>query len=139
VIVRVEERHAPAEILGVQAESRGKSLVVKRSVTVVVVERGGIVGKICLEKIQPAVAIVVADRRAHAGLLASVIVESGPGNNGDIGECAVLIVVVQDAGGAVAGYENMRPAVVIVIQRGNAKGVMAVGLIDVRLFGDVFK
>ena len=43
VIVRIEERHAPAEILGVQAESRGKSLVVKRAVAVVVVKRGGIV------------------------------------------------------------------------------------------------
>src|SRR6266478_1749083 len=49
VIVHIGEHHAPAKILGVQAESRGKSLVVKRAIAVVAVKSRGIVGKICFE------------------------------------------------------------------------------------------
>src|SRR5437762_1563407 len=108
VSVHIDEFHAPAEILGVQAESCGKSLVVKRAVAIVVVQRGRIVGKICLEKVQPPVAVIVANGGAHSCLLAPVVIKSGARNNGNIGERSVVIVVVQDAGGAVAGYKNIR-------------------------------
>src|SRR5216683_2830090 len=93
-------------------------------------------GKICLEQIEPAIAIVVRDGGAHAGLLAPVIIKRRARNNGDIGERAVVIVVVQDAGGAVASDENVRPAVVVIVERGNTEGIVAVGLIDARFYGD---
>ena len=70
---------------------------------------------------------------------AAVVVESGPGGDADVGESAVAIVVVENAGGAVAGNENVRPAIVVIVERGDAQGIMAVGLVDVGFFGDVFK
>jgi len=69
----------------------------------------------------------------------AVIVERGARNNGDIGERAVVIVVIEDAGGAVARDVDVRPAVVVIIENGNAEAVMPVGLIDVRFRRDVFK
>src|SRR5882762_27949 len=139
VIIHVKKHDTPAEILRVQAESRGKSLVVKRAVPIVPVKRRGVVRKISLEKIEPAVAVVVRNGRSHASLLPPVIIKRGARNNGDIGERAVVIVVVEDAGGAVTGNIDVRPAVVIIVKRGNAEPVMPVGLIDVSFGGDVFE
>ncbi len=139
VVVHIDERHAPAEILRVQSESGGKGLVVKCAVAIVPVERGSIVGKIGFEKIQPAVAVIVADRGAHSGLLAPVIIKRGARNNGDVGERAVVVVVVEDAGSAVARDVYVRPAVVVIVECGNTEGVMPVGLIDVRFRRNVFK
>src|SRR5205085_8414806 len=121
---------APAQILGVQSKASRKGLVVKCAVAIVVQEGGSVVGKIRFEDIESAVAVIIADRRAHARLLAPIVVERRAGNDGNIGESSVLIVVIQNAGGAVACDKNVGLAVVVVIERGNAEAVMAVGLID---------
>src|SRR5216683_2966269 len=139
VVVEIEKRDAPAEVLRVEPESRGKGFVVEGAVAIVAVERGGIVGEIGFEQIEFAVAVVVGNGRAHAGLLAPVVVESGAGDDGNVGERAVVIVVVKNAGGAVAGDINVRPAVVVVIKSGNAEGVMPVGLIDAGFGSDIFE
>src|SRR5208282_6531585 len=68
-----------------------------------------------------------------------VFVEGGAGGDGYIGESAVAIVVVENAGRAVAGDENIGPAIVVVIQRGDAQGIVAVGFIDVGLCTDVLE
>ena len=86
-----------------------------------------------------AVAVVVGDRRAHAGLLASVFVEGRAGGDRDVGEGSVVIVAVENAGRAVAGDEDVGPAVVVEVERGDAEGVVAVGLVDVGFGGDVFE
>ena len=44
---------------------------VERAVVVVVVEGSGVVGEICFDDVEPAVAIVVGGIGAHAGLLAA--------------------------------------------------------------------
>src|SRR6266849_6624216 len=139
VVVNIEKHDAPAKILRVQAETGGESFVVERGVAIVVVESRGIVGKICLEQIEPAIAIVVRDGGAHAGLLAPVIIKRRARNNGDVRESAVVIVMVENAGGAVARDINVRPAVVVIVERGNTEGIMTVGLIDARFCGDVLK
>ena len=72
-------------------------------------------------------------------MLAAVVVEGGTGGHGDVGKGAVVIVVVEDAGGAVTGNIDVGPAIVVVVKGGNAEGVMPVGLIDVSFGGDVFK
>src|SRR5260370_20097698 len=86
-----------------------------------------------------AVAIVVRHGRAHACLRATVFVEGRAGGDGDVGKGAVAIVVIQNARSAVAGDENVRPAIVVKIQSSDTESVMPGGLIDVRLGRDVFK
>src|SRR5713101_6624661 len=121
VVVEIEKRDAPAKVLRVEPESRGKGFIVEGAVAIVAVERGGIVREISFEQIEFAVTVIVGNGRAHAGLLAPVVVESGAGDDGNVGERAVVIVVVKNAGRAVAGDINVRPAVVVVIKSGNAE------------------
>ena len=59
---------------------------------------------------------------AHASLLASVFVEGGAGEDGYVGEGSVVIVAVENAGGAVAGDVDVGPAVVVEVEGGDAEG-----------------
>src|SRR5258708_18141035 len=76
---------------------------------------------------------------AWPGVLVAITLHGAPRHNRDIGERAIMIVVIEDAGGAVASHKNIRPPVVVVVERGNAEAVMSVGLIDVRFRRYVFK
>src|SRR5437016_2000929 len=122
-----------------QAEAGGEGGVGEGAIAVVVVERGSVVGEICLEDVEPAIAVVVGNRGAHAGLGAAVFVERSSGNNGNVGKGAVAIVAVQNAGSAVAGDVEIGPAVVVVIERGDAEGVVAGCVFDAAFLADVFK
>src|SRR5258708_38884015 len=53
-----------------------------------------------------------------------------PRHNSDICERAIMIVVIDDAGRAVASHKNIRPAVVVVVEPGNAAAAGPVGLFD---------
>src|SRR5208282_1801793 len=94
-------------------EAVGGGRVIERSGIVI----GSVVGAIlgiefhvtADEKIDAAVAIVVQPRRTDRP---SINVD--PRLRGDIGECAVAIIVVED-GAAIAGYEQIDEAVVVVI------------------------
>src|SRR5579872_3263542 len=139
VIVEVEKHRAPAQILGVQAQAGSESGVGEGAVAIVVVERRRIVGEVGFEDVEAAIAVVVGDGCAHAGLLAAVFVEGGAGGDGYIGESAVAIVAIQNARRAVAGYVNVGPAVIIVVKGRDAQCIMAIGLVDVSFGSDVLK
>jgi hypothetical protein len=139
VVVEIEKHRTPSEIFCVEAKAGGISDVVESSIAVVAIESGGVVGEICFEDVQLAVTVEVGDGRAHAGLSVAVFVEGGASGDGDISESAVAIIVIENAGGAVAGDENVRPAVIVVIESGDAQGVMSIGSIDVGFCADVFE
>ncbi len=122
IVVEVEEHGSPAQILRVQAQSRGRGRIGKGAVAVVAVQRRSIVGEIGFENVEMAVAVVVGDGRAHACLLAPVFVEGGARGDGDVGEGSIMIVAVENAGRAVAGDVNIGPAIFIEIERGDAEG-----------------
>ena len=103
------------------------------------IEIAGVVGEIGFENVEPAVAIVVADGHAHAGLLVAIVAVGASGDHGDIGECAVVVVVEQDAGLRIHRDVNIRPAVVVKIVGDGGDGVARAGLEDAGLFGDVGK
>src|SRR5262249_18363471 len=109
------------------------------AVAVIPIERGGVVGEIRLENVEAAVAIEISNGGAHASLRATVFVQRGAGNYRDILEGAVAIVVIKDAGRGIAGDKNVGPAVIVVVEGGDAEGVVAVGFFDVRFFGNVLK
>ena len=50
-----------------------------------------------------------------------------------------MIVAIKNAGSAIAGYKNIRPSIFVEIERRHAERVVAIGAIDVRFCGDVFK
>src|SRR5271157_2091578 len=74
VVVVVHEARAPADVLSVHAQAGDEGDVGKSAVAIVVVEIRGVIGKVCLEDVQPAVAVVVSDAYAHPGLFLSVLV-----------------------------------------------------------------
>src|SRR3954469_9766452 len=86
-----------------------------------------------------AISVVVADGRSHASLLAAILVESSAGGHRNIGKGPVVVVAVKNARCAVAGDENVGPAVFVEVEGGYAEGVMTVRLVDMGFRGDILK
>src|SRR5205807_3503276 len=74
---------------------------------------------------------------AHAGLSLSVAPQGHSGHKGDVRKRAVVVVMVKNAGGRVAGDVNIVPAVVIVVERGDAERIVLVGQQNPRSFAHV--
>src|SRR6266550_6314685 len=137
VVVEVEEHGAPAQVLRMQAEPSRESNIRKKSFTIVAVEGGGVIGEVGLKNIRPAVAVVIGDGCTHSGLLAAIFVERNPGRYRNVGECAIVIVAIKDAWGAVACNVDIGPTIIVKIEGGNTHPVMSIGLADVSLGGDI--
>src|SRR5271169_40461 len=95
------------------------------------------IGEVSLENIQPSVAVVIRDSCSHPRLLAPLFVERYSSHHRNIGESSIAIVVIKNAGGAVGGYVDIRPAIIVKIKCGNAERIASCGLVDVSLFGDI--
>ena len=108
-------------------------------ISIISVKRGSIVGEIGFENVQATVAIEIGDTRSHTCLLASILVECGTCGYRNISESSVTIVVVQNAGSAVAGDVNVRPAVGVEVESRDTERVMAIGAIEVRFNCDIFE
>src|SRR5260370_16986728 len=98
------------------AEASRGSHIVECSIAVVTIESRSVVGKVRLENVQSPVAVVVADRRSHTRLLAPVFIEGRARGYTDVGESAVTIVAIENAGCAVAGHINVSPALLFEVQ-----------------------
>src|SRR5215813_7927700 len=125
IIVIVKEHRTPAQILGIGGNSRSIGHVRKRAISVIVVESRRVIRKVSLEDVQLAVSVVIRNCCAHASLLASILVVGYATHYGCIGEGSISIVAVENVGRAVAGDINVGPAVIVVIQCGDAEAVMS--------------
>src|SRR5258707_4858440 len=85
----------------------------------------GLVGVVCLDDVEPAVAVVVADSHAHPALRRSVLIDRATDLGADLFERAIMIVVVETAGDGVAWYVNVGPRIVVKVRRAHAKSVRA--------------
>ena len=137
VVVEVEKAAAPAEILRVLAEAALKRGVLEIRAAQIAVERRSIAGKIRFDEIEIAVEIVIGGGDAHAGLWLAVGAERAAGFDGDVGEGAVLFVLIERAGGGIVGDVNVRPAVVIEIGSEDTEAKSAVGFQNAGFFADV--
>ena len=61
------------------------------------IEVACVVREVRLENVKPAVAVIVGHGQAHACLLMAVLAVGAAGDDGDIRERAVVVVVKQDA------------------------------------------
>ena len=97
------------------------------------IERGPVAGEIGLGDIQKAVAVVIGDRDAHAGLQLAVGVVSYAGRIAALFESAVVLVEIQQAGSLIAGHIEVGPAIVIEVRSHRAEAVTAARARECRL------
>src|SRR5262245_5796930 len=127
VVVEVKKTDAETEIFTVDTQTGRQAGILKRSVTIIAVQRSDLIGKICADDIEPAIAIVVANPYSHAGQGNSVFVKGAAGGYGDFTECAVMIVAIQQAWGGIARDIDIRPSVVVKVRGGSAHAVRSDG------------
>src|SRR5579863_527276 len=130
IVIDIDKHGPPSQIMRVEAEANVEDCCGERAIAIIAIERRGIVGKIRLENVGAAVVIVVSDSRTHAGLFASILIEGHAGLRGDVDEGSIFLVVIKNAGGAVAGHVDVGPAIVIVVESGNAEAIVAVRFFD---------
>src|SRR5205807_2678720 len=139
VIVVIDEAASPSNVASIDSEARGKANVTEAAIAVVVVDVDSVVGEVGLENVEPAVAIVIGDTDAHAGLLVAIFTVSTAGDNAYVGEGAVVIVVEEDAGLRINGDVNVGPAIVVEIVGDRGDGIARAGLENTGFFRGVGK
>jgi hypothetical protein len=87
-----------------------------------VIERKHLVGEIGDHHARVAGVVVVGSIDAHAGPRYAVFTEGHAGDDAFFGERAVAIVAVELVGLRVVGEKQVRPAVVVVVENGDAHG-----------------
>src|ERR1051325_2148610 len=117
VVIKVGEATSPSDITIVDCDPGWEGHIGKASVSIVVIQVAGIVGKIGFEDVEPSIAVVVGNRNSHACLLVSILAVSAACCDGDVSERTVVVVVIQNAGLGVYRNINVRPAVVVKIVR----------------------
>ena len=125
VVVHVEEADAPAEQPRVDAQAAGISAVLEVAVAEVGVERVGVAGEVGLHHVEVAVAVVVADGNAHAGLRLGLGRERRAGFDRDVAEGSVFLVLIERGGRGIVGDIDIGPAVVVQIGGGDAQAIGA--------------
>ena len=99
VIVVIEKFQAEAEKRDAHwAESGSRLLVGEFAGAVVVIEIVGVVGKIGLGQVRPAIVIIIGHVHSHACLLAPIFAVSDAGLRAHLGQMSLAIVVIHQAG-----------------------------------------
>src|SRR6266568_1267394 len=137
IVIDVHKHRSPSQVMSIQAQSRVKNGFGKCSVPVVAIERGCVVRKIGLKKIRTSVAIIIGDGRTHTGLLAAILVEGNAHFGGYVRESSILLVVIENARGAVASHIKIGPAIVVIIESRDAEAVVAVRFLDLTGLTDI--
>src|ERR1700733_4770489 len=123
VIVEIDKPTAPCDKLVVDSDSRRKRSIGESPIGVVVIEVASVVCKVCLENIEPSIAVVVAHGQAHPSLLMPILAIGATGHYGDVVKSTVAIVAEQDARFRVHRHVNVGPAVVIEVTGNRGNGI----------------
>src|SRR5260370_236487 len=79
----------------------------------------------------------VGEGSPNGCLRAPMCVERRSRHDREIGERASAIVMIKNTWCAVAGHVDVRPAIIVKVECGNAEGIASIGLVDVGLGGDI--
>ena len=103
------------------ADGRGRRFVDEEAFPLVLVKGNHLVGEVADHQAWPAGAVVVGGVDAHAGARDARFVERHARGDGDVGEGAVLLVLVEPVRLGVVGDEQIEPAVAVVIEQRDAE------------------
>src|SRR6266480_1615623 len=93
IVVVVEKSATPSHVPVIDSNAGGERDIGESSVSVVVIEIAGVVGKVRLEDVEPAIAVVVGDSDSHARLLVAIVAVSAPRRHRSLGKGPVVIVM----------------------------------------------
>ena len=77
VVIQVRQACAPFHVAVLDRQPRGGGHVLEQAFAEVAIQGGNVVGEVRLEQIEQAIAVVVADRHAHARLRVAVFAVGG--------------------------------------------------------------
>src|SRR5262245_35587758 len=117
IVVEISEPASPPNNSGIARHSGLLGSVGECPVAVVLKEIGGLERKVCLENVQPAIAIIVSGSYAHSRLGLSVTAECASSQHGYIAECAIVHIAKQSAGRCITRQIDIGPTIVIKVIR----------------------
>ena len=123
VVVKVHDARAPADVADFDRQAGLHGAVLEAPGAIVDIEDVGVVGEVRLEDVQIAAQAEIRHANTHPGLLLAVFVKGHTIEQPDLFERAVVLVAKQQAGGRIASYVDIRPAVVVVVRRSDGHAV----------------
>jgi hypothetical protein len=137
IIVKVEELNSEAKERYTHGPDPSDARQVgKLAVSVIAIQVVGVVRKIGLYYVGPAVMIIVGGVDSHSRSFPPIGVVGQAGTNAHFFEISVAIIMVEKAWSRVVGYVKVEASVFVVVEPKHSEAVVAIG-IDVQLFRDV--
>src|SRR5579884_2203159 len=116
IVVQIHEAGAPANILRIDRKTGGKCRVIKKLSAEVVIKDGSVATEVREEQIQVAVAVVISHGYSHSGLDLAIGVHGTAGFHANFRKGPIMIIAEEEIGSGITSYENVGPAVVVVIK-----------------------
>src|SRR6266566_276350 len=140
VVIHVKEGRAPTDVgIAGLADAGGPTDIVKTLRTRVAIERVGLLFKVGRKEAQAAAVVVVAPINAHVAKLHAFAAEGHARDHPDVGEGAVVIVVIEVIWDGVIRHQEVGPAIVVVIHPHDAEAIVADVVVDASFDGNFFK
>src|SRR6266536_6176928 len=80
-------------------------------------------GEVCLQYVQPAIVVAIADGDTHAGLFPAILIHGQARLQALFGEDAVAAIVEQQSRGRIAGDIDLLPAVAVQVSSDSSQPV----------------
>src|SRR6266446_5385747 len=140
VIVHIKEPSTPANVrIAGLADAGSPAHVVESLLAHIAIERVGLLLKMGNEEAQAAAVVIIAPVPSHVAELHPFAAKSHAGKHAHVRESAIVIVVVEVVGNGIVGDQEVRPAIVVVIDPHDAEAVVADLIMDAGFDGNFLK
>src|SRR5260370_1508870 len=114
IVVKIQKTGAPGKERNRRiAEAGAKRHVGKICAAIIAIERFVVVGKRGDEKVEFAIAIVIAHADAHGSLRTAFFIDGKAAEVADVFEGAVVAIAIEVVGRGIVGDEEIEPAVIV--------------------------
>src|SRR5438132_3573036 len=126
VVVHVKEGRTPAHVrIAGLADSGGPTHIVEYLGINIAIQRIRLLFKVSNKKAQATAVVVVTEIHSHVPKFQTFATQRNTGQQADVNEYAIMIVMIQIVGYRVVGDQEIGPAIVIVIGPHHAQAVIA--------------
>src|SRR5258706_4810671 len=126
VIIHVKESRAPSNVrIAGLAYAGSPTHVVESLRAHVAIQRIGLLLKVRDEEAKTAAMVVIAPIDSHIPELHAFAAKGHATEHANVGECPIMVVVVEIVGDGIVGDEEIGPAIVVVIHPHDSKAVVA--------------